>query len=201
MNINVSQSDRAKRLLKAAEILFLKNGYTATSLQMLIDQAGGSRRTIYNEFGNKEGLFKAVLQQKACEVVLILSDVGDINQPRASLIKVCHLFLTKLLEPDMVTFFKLLINTIQDIPDIGDMMYKHALVDGPKGLASYLLQLNDIGTIKVINPQHASQLLLGMVKGHLHTHALLDPSYKPSEQQISTQVEQAVDIFLNGVIT
>lgn len=201
MNINVSQSERAKRLLKVAEILFLKNGYTATSLQMLIDQAGGSRRTIYNEFGNKEGLFKAVLQQKAREVVLILSDVGDINQPRASLIKVCHLFLTKLLEPDMVTFFKLLINTIQDIPDIGDMMYKHALVNGPEGLASYLLKLNDIGTIKVINPQHASQLLLGMVKGHLHTHALLDPSYKPSEQQISTQVEQAVDIFLNGVIT
>ena len=201
MIINVSQSERAKRLLKAAEVLFLKNGYTATSLQMLIDQAGGSRRTIYSEFENKEGLFKAVLRQKAREVILTLSDVSDVDQPRASLIKVCHLFLTKLLEPDMVTFFKLLINAIQDIPDIGDMLYQHALVDGPEGLVNYLLQLDDIGTIKIINPQHASHLLLGMVKGHLHTHALLDSSYRPSEQQISMQVEEAVDIFLNGVLT
>ena len=70
------------------------------------------------------------------------------------------------------------------------------------GLTSdYLLQLDDIGTIKIINPQHASHLLLGMVKGHLHTHALLDSSYRPSEQQISMQVEEAVDIFLNGVLT
>lgn len=201
MNIHVAQSERAKRLLACAETLFLTHGYHATSLQMLIEKAGGSRRNIYAEFGNKEGLFIAVVQHKITEVSQILADTGIINEPRASLIKVCFTFLNKLLEPDMVTLFKLLINTVQDIPDIGDMMYQHALVEGPKGLSHYLQQLNEIGAIKVNDPHHASQLLLGMVKGHLHTHALLDPCYKPSKQQITLQVEQAVDVFLNGVLT
>jgi TetR/AcrR family transcriptional repressor of mexJK operon len=201
MNVPLHQSDRAKRLLACAEILFLKHGYHATSLQMLIEQAGGSRRNIYAEFGNKQGLFIAVLQRKTIEIQLILSATGDINEPRASLIKVCSTFLNKLLGPDMVTLFKLILNTIQDIPEIGDMMFQHALVEGPKGLADYLQKLNDIGTIEVDDPQHACHLLLGMVKGHLHTHALLDPNYIPTEQQISLQVEKAVDIFLNGVLT
>jgi TetR/AcrR family transcriptional repressor of mexJK operon len=201
MNTPFLQSSRAKRLLICAETLFLKHGYNGTSLQMLIEQAGGSRRNIYAEFGNKQGLFTAVLQQKTSEINLILSATGDINEPRASLIKVCFTFLNKLLEPDMVTLFKLILNTIQDMPDIGDMMFQHVLVEGPKGLANYLQQLNDIGTINIDDPQHACHLLLGMVKGHIHTLALLDPNYKPTQQQISQQVEKAVDIFLNGVLT
>lgn len=201
MNTPLSQSSRAQRLLICAESLFLKHGYNGTSLQMLIEKAGGSRRNIYAEFGNKQGLFIAVLQQKTSEINLILSATGDINEPRASLIKVCFTFLNKLLEPDMVTLFKLILNTIQDIPDIGDMMFQHVLVEGPKGLANYLQQLNDIGTINIDDPQHACHLLLGMVKGHIHTLALLDPNYEPSEQQISLQVEKAVDVFLNGVLT
>ena len=200
MNHQLPQSDRAKRLLVSAEALFLKHGYKGTSLQMLIEQAGGSRRTIYSEFGNKEGLFKAVLQQKVNEVQLILADIGDIHHPRESLIKVCFTFLTKLLEPDMVTLFKLLIATSQDIPDIGNMIYQHALVYGPKGLANFLAQLNTLGTIKIDDPQQASYLLLGMAKGHVHIHALLDPRFRISEQQIRLQVEQAVGVFLNGVL-
>jgi len=199
MNLSLHQSDRAKRLLSCAETLFLKHGYHRTSLQMVIEQTGGSRRNIYAEFGNKQGLFIAVLQYKINEVTLILADKGNIKEPRASLIRVCFTFLNKLLEPDMVTLFKLLINTVQDIPDIGDMMYQHALVEGPKGLANYLQQLNDKGIIKVNDPQHASQLLLGMVKGYMHTHALLDPNFNPTKQQINQHVEQAVDVFLNGV--
>lgn len=200
MNNQLPQSDRAKRLLASAETLFLKHGYKGTSLQMLIEQAGGSRRTIYAEFGNKEGLFKAVLQQKVSEVQLILADTGNIHQPRQSLIKVCYTFLSKLLEPDMVTLFKLMINTTQDIPDIGNMIYQHALVEGPKGLAKFLQQLADQGSIKIEDPQQASYLLLGMAKGHLHIHALLDPSFHIPAQQIKLQVEQAVDVFLNGVL-
>lgn len=201
MSIHQPQSDRAKRLLISAEKLFLVHGYKGTSLQMLIEQAGGSRRTIYAEFGNKEGLFKAVLQQKVSEVQLILADTGNIQHPRESLIKVCFTFLSKLLEPNMVTLFKLLINTTQDIPGIGNLIYQHALVEGPKGLADFLQQLNELGSIKIDDPHQASHLLLGMVKGHLHIRALLEPNYQTSEEQIKLQVEQAVDLFLHGVLT
>ena len=199
MNKNFPQSERAKLILLAAEALFLKHGYSGTSLQMLIEQAGGSRRTIYAEFGNKEGLFKAVVKQKTSDMLLILSEPGDIRDPKSSLIKVCHAFLTKILQPDMVALFKLMLNTLPHIPDLGDTFYQDSMVSGPEALASYLTRLNNAGIAKIDNPFDASQLLLGMVKGQLHMHCLLDSTFNPTEQQINQQVEQSVEIFLHGV--
>ncbi len=45
----------------AAQQLFFKHGFDETSLEMIINETGGSRRSIYNEFGNKQGLLLAVV--------------------------------------------------------------------------------------------------------------------------------------------
>ena len=57
-------SSRGESILEAAKNLFLKHGYAQTSLEMIIAEAGGSRRSIYNEFGNKQGLLTSVIQQQ-----------------------------------------------------------------------------------------------------------------------------------------
>ncbi|MGS2721127.1 TetR/AcrR family transcriptional regulator [Paraglaciecola aestuariivivens] len=194
-------SDRAKKLLACAEKLFLEHGYQGTSLQMLIEQSGGSRRTVYAEFGNKEALFKAVLQQKVNQVNLLLSNIDEGHSVHENLVKVCQSFLHKLLEPDMLTLFRLLIRTTSDIPEIGQMMSQHVLIEGPQGLTDYLQQLQAKQLIQIQDPQLACHLLLGMVKGHLHMHAMLDPGFIATEQQIQQNVTQAVELFLNGVAT
>ncbi|MFT2092218.1 TetR/AcrR family transcriptional regulator [Paraglaciecola sp. 2405UD69-4] len=201
MSKNVSKSERVRLILSAAEALFLEHGYSGTSLHMLTAQAGGSRRTIYAEFGNKEGLFKAVIEQKTNDMASILSEFGDVLDPKNTLVKVCQTFLKKMLQPDMLALFKLMLNTLPFIPDLGDKIYQNAIVKGTKPLAIYLSRLHEAGVININNSLEASQLLLGMVKGPLHLHCLLDASFVPSEQQINGQVEQAVDIFLNGILT
>ena len=50
-------SPRGLLILDAAKNLFYHKGFDETSLAMIINEAGGSRRSIYNEFGNKRGLF------------------------------------------------------------------------------------------------------------------------------------------------
>ncbi|RYF04490.1 MAG: TetR/AcrR family transcriptional regulator [Oxalobacteraceae bacterium] len=47
-----------------AGILFLKNGYTKTSLESIARAAHVAVRTIYVKFGGKEGLLRAVLAAK-----------------------------------------------------------------------------------------------------------------------------------------
>jgi len=48
-------------VIKAARRLFLKKGYDGVNLDAIARKAGVSRQTLYNIFGSKEGLFKAVL--------------------------------------------------------------------------------------------------------------------------------------------
>ncbi|WP_176026829.1 TetR/AcrR family transcriptional regulator, partial [Brucella intermedia] len=50
---------RRKTILRAAAELFFEQGYATTSIDAIIERTGGSKRTIYSEFGSKEGLFLA----------------------------------------------------------------------------------------------------------------------------------------------
>jgi TetR/AcrR family transcriptional repressor of mexJK operon len=55
---------RTQELLQVAAALFLKNGYTKTSLESIARAAHVAVRTIYVKFGGKEGLLAAVLAAK-----------------------------------------------------------------------------------------------------------------------------------------
>ena len=55
---------RTQELLQAAGTLFLKNGYTKTSLESIARAAHVAVRTIYVKFGGKAGLLHAVLAAK-----------------------------------------------------------------------------------------------------------------------------------------
>jgi TetR/AcrR family transcriptional regulator len=51
-----------ERLLKAALHLFASKGYAATSVRDIVNAAGVTAPTLYHHFGNKEGIFLAILQ-------------------------------------------------------------------------------------------------------------------------------------------
>jgi AcrR family transcriptional regulator len=55
---------RTQDLLQTAATLFLKNGYTKTSLESIARAAHVAVRTIYVKFGGKAGLLRAVLANK-----------------------------------------------------------------------------------------------------------------------------------------
>ena len=48
-------------ILAAAKRLFIDKGYAATSMDEVAEQSGATKRTVYNNFGSKEGLLEAVI--------------------------------------------------------------------------------------------------------------------------------------------
>ncbi len=48
-------------ILAAAKRLFIDKGYAATSMDEVAAQSGATKRTVYNNFGSKEGLLEAVI--------------------------------------------------------------------------------------------------------------------------------------------
>jgi TetR/AcrR family transcriptional repressor of mexJK operon len=55
---------RMHELIESAGLLFLKHGYTRTSLESIARQAHVAVRTIYVKFGGKAGLLNAVIQSR-----------------------------------------------------------------------------------------------------------------------------------------
>jgi AcrR family transcriptional regulator len=51
-----------ERILIEATGLFARQGYSGTSVREIVEAAGVTKPTLYYYFGNKEGLFKALVQ-------------------------------------------------------------------------------------------------------------------------------------------
>ena len=52
---------RRAAILKAATAVFLRRGFEGATLDEVIGRSGGSRTTLYEQFGGKEGLFAAII--------------------------------------------------------------------------------------------------------------------------------------------
>src|SRR3546814_7606658 len=61
-------------LLAAAASIFFEQGYEATRIDDIIERAGGSKRKIYEEFGSKEGLFAAIVTERAKRAISARSE-------------------------------------------------------------------------------------------------------------------------------
>ena len=198
--IGISQlSSRGQLILNAAKKLFLKHGFDKTSLEMIITESGGSRRSIYNEFGNKQGLLMAVLhQQVALQTATIASIKTTKLAHQEALKEMCFRFVKGMVSDTLVSLFRLVIQVVPKLPEVGGLIYEKGPLQGMKPLTEYLIQLNDKGILAIDDPFYATQMLIEMVKGRLHLKVILLPNDKISDEEIHQHVDTAVDLFLKA---
>jgi AcrR family transcriptional regulator len=61
----LEQRERTRQLLlEAAEAVFVRNGYHATSVDQIAEEAGFSKGAVYSNFENKDELFLAVVERR-----------------------------------------------------------------------------------------------------------------------------------------
>jgi AcrR family transcriptional regulator len=68
-----SQARTRERLIETAKPLFLRDGYSVTSLEKVADEAGYSKGAVYSNFRNKDELCLAVLDRIHDEQVALIA--------------------------------------------------------------------------------------------------------------------------------
>jgi TetR/AcrR family transcriptional repressor of mexJK operon len=192
-------SSRGQLILTAAQKLFLQHGFDETSLEMIITESGGSRRSIYNEFGNKQGLLMAVIHQ---QVSLQAETIASINTTKLAhqeaLKEMCFRFVKGMVSDTLVSLFRLVIQVVPKLPEVGGLIYEKGPLKGMKPLTEFLMKLNDQEILAIDDPFYATQMLIEMVKGRLHLKVILLPNDKISDEEIHQHVDTAVDLFLKA---
>ncbi len=191
-------STRGILILDAAQQLFFKNGFDETSLEMIINEAGGSRRSIYKEFGNKKGLLLAVIQRQVRIQAQTLNTINRELSPKNALNDVCFRFVQGMLSKTIRSLFRLVVQQVVKLPELGEIIYRFGPMAGVLPLVSYLNELVEQQLLEVDDSHFAAQMLLEMAKGPLHTRTLLMPNKEVTDAEIIFQVKKAVDIFLKA---
>lgn len=124
-------------LLDHAGRAFVRDGYRATTIEAVAAAADVSKKTIYAQFGDKAGLFRAVFQKIAAErgKFLILGDPGP---GREGLIRRGTVIVEGAFEAHTVAFNRLLMREGAEFPELQQITQEITRVHVIEPLTIYL---------------------------------------------------------------
>ncbi len=190
---------RKEALISAARKLFTEHGLAGTTLEMITAEAGGSRRTIYELFGNKDGIFEAVVRDGTKHATSIIGEIQFSNlELRESLIEFGTKLMTFLTAADTIKYFRLLISEIPRFPHVGKVFYETGSLEGRRILAAYFTAQIAAGNWPKSDPEQAAIFLLSLIKSDLDIRQFTYSGWKPRTHDLQQHVTNAVDMFLRG---
>lgn len=193
-------AERREVLLAAAADVFFEQGYAATSIDAIIDRAGGSKRNIYNEFGNKEGLFAALVSTFAEKALssLVIEEVGG-RDLRETLIAFGHQLMTIYMSPALIGVYRTIVAEANRYPDLGRTFYECGPARATSRLAEVLEAAKARGEIHARDCIRIADHFVGLIRDNLHLQVVLGLRPPPDEAETNEVVLSAVDVFLNGI--
>ena len=190
-------SDQAKRLaiIEAASQAFFDEGFAATSIEKVAADAGVSKVTIYNQFGDKRALFTAAVEHE-CEKMrgYFSIDAARGGTIRERLKEVGEGMIAFLSRPEMIQFERRIAAETEAEPAIG-----HAFLEaGPwrmkRAFSAFLAHANETGELAVEDPVLAAEQFAALCKGM----GDLDQRFgrAVSAEDRTRRIKGAVDVFL-----
>lgn len=191
---------RREALLEAAAKVFFEQGYAATSIDAIIERAGGSKRNIYNEFGNKQGLFSAIVTENADKVLstLVIEESKE-RDLRRTLTAFGRDLMTAYTSSALIGIYRIAITEASRFPDLVASFYQQGPDRATSRLAEVLEGASQRGEIRTDDCRRAAGHFVGMIRGNLHLQVVLGLRAPPSEEEAREVVDSAVEIFLDGV--
>ena len=193
-----SETKRDK-IVRSAAKLFLDKGYESASINDIIDAIGGSKGTIYSNFGSKEKLFEAVVEQMCADVTLQI-DTKPGGSSEEQLTRIADSFVAKVLSPDIVRFHRLMTSIGRTFPTAGRLFYN----TGPRAayqiIADWIADQQREGHIRGDEDPHQLAILFhDMLIGDQQLSWLTSAtSDKERAKRAKRKVRLAVKVFLQG---
>ncbi|SNT75055.1 TetR/AcrR family transcriptional regulator [Paracoccus seriniphilus] len=201
MTHSTSDNDpRREAILKAAADLFFERGYAETSIDAIIERVGGSKRTLYRLFGNKPGLFEAIIRENGKSLFAETTDAAPGPLPFETALEQ---FATRLLEltvqPRTVAIYRVVVSEAPRFPDLGRIFFEHGPLRGKEWLIQTLARAASEGIVTLPDPEAAAGIFMGMVRNDLQQQMILGLRQTPSSAEIRQIARAATTVFLDGI--
>lgn len=193
------QEERRKKILEAATEVFFKSGFAGASVDEVIARAGGSKRTIYSYFGNKEELFAAIVKEISARALPPLA-VEEIraHDLATTLHDVGRRYLDVIMSPPALALYRAMIGEGLRFPELAKAFFESGPGRASTSLGAALKQRRAAWGITVDDCDRAAEQFLGMIRDDLHLRVVLGLRKPPGSKEAEQVVAQAVAIFVRG---
>jgi AcrR family transcriptional regulator len=195
----VPSGGKAESILAAAKRTFLASGFGAVSMDAIAREAGASKATVYAHFGSKEELFGAVIERE-CEQYFASFSAGELDpgDVRASLTILGRRFLELILSPDAIALHRIILGEVTRFPMLGEVFWRAGPERERVQIEAFLRNAGACGALALADPRLAAEQFVSLVRGDVQLLQLLRLEAQPSDRDIETAVEGAVETFIRA---
>lgn len=192
-------ADETKRraIIEAASRAFFEQGYASTSIEQVAGNAGVSKVTIYNHFGDKRTLFTAAVEQECEKLRDLFSIEANPGAPIAERLgTIGRAMMAFLGRPEMLQFDRRIAAETELEPAIG----RAFLEAGPRRMqaafSAFLAHAGQAGELRVPDADLAAEQFVALCKGMSDVEQRFGCS--SAEADSERRIAGAVEVFLQA---
>jgi len=192
---------RNVKLQKVAADLFLKRGYEGVTIDKIVEVAGGSKSTVYSEFGGKCGLFISSIENLCRESNEPLAKIDYTGLNLEESLKKLSFHILKLITAKRsVDLHRLAIGEAANCPEVGEAWYTH----GPAKTASFIRALLESRRKELrktaIPIDRIAVILHDSLTGDVLYRLLAGVGKQESDAELKRLASASVDLILRNVL-
>jgi TetR/AcrR family transcriptional repressor of mexJK operon len=189
-------------IMQAARQLFLRQGYTGTSMDEVAALAAVSKQTVYKQFADKESLL----------VAIVMDTVGGIVEPFRAEIRVlegtddlagdlrvlARNYIAAVMQPTALDLRRLVIAEAHRVPALARTYYERAPERTIVALAGCFERLHARGLLRAPDPVTAAGHFAFLVLGRTLDRALFCGAESVGAAELTRQADAGVEAFLDA---
>jgi len=190
---------RRQEIVALVAPLFLEHGYESVTIDDIVARIGGSKRTLYDRFGGKAGLFEMVIKDYCAKVHRdLFTGIDKHTSVEKQLIEIGTHFLNLILHPRILEQHRLMVSMGRNFPSVAQMFFQAGPQTAYDLIANWIRQQQAAGKLGEGDANVQAELFLDMLTGK-HQLALLTSSFdSTSPKDIAKTVKAAARLFLYG---
>jgi TetR/AcrR family transcriptional repressor of mexJK operon len=191
--------ERQREIVALVAPLFLERGYEQVTIDDIVERIGGSKRTLYERFGGKAGLFEIVITEYCASVQRDMFAAVDKSAGlEKQLTAIGTHFLNMILHRRILEQHRLMVSMGRSFPSVARLFYQLGPISAYSLVAGWMERQQKAGKLGPGDPTILAELFLDMLTGK-HQLALLTSSHEAtSPDGIARTIKAAATLFLNG---
>jgi AcrR family transcriptional regulator len=184
---------RRRAIVSAAFSVLMERGYAGASTLEIATRAKVSKRELYAEFGNKQGILEALIATTAARMQVPLSppEIGDRHAFSSALIQYGIIALGELTSPPVLAINRLAIAESGRSADLGQILDQSGREPNRKALGDLMRRAQAAGFIGAGDPDRVSGQFFALLFGDLILRLLLGVIPPPTAREIKDRSEAA----------
>jgi AcrR family transcriptional regulator len=188
---------KSEGILDAAATAFAERGLDAP-MEEIARRAAVSKQTIYNHYGSKEDLLRALFERRREAVIEPLADTHDGEPLEDRLAAYLERMIIAYASAGYASVMRSAVAVAATRPEIGRLVYDAGPRIGRERIAEFLARESAAGRLDIDDAAEAADTLFGMAVGALAMRQMFDAPFDRDAGVIAARARRCAQRFLKA---